>query len=62
MDITSDPGAVLLLRQGADAGKVSLAAIKNQAKIDQDMVAMATQSVMAPSSDPTRGSVVDTRA
>ncbi len=61
MDVTTDPGAALILRAGGSQQAVGLSALKRQAKTDADVVTMAMQSVQHGSSDPNRGKHFDVR-
>ncbi|MEI6984805.1 MAG: hypothetical protein WCK65_01635 [Rhodospirillaceae bacterium] len=60
MDISMDPGAALILRQGADQNKISLGAIKRQARADADIVNMAIDTVKSTPVDASRGTAINT--
>ncbi len=61
MDVTTDPGAALIMRAGGSQQAVGLSALKRQAKTDADVVTMALQTVKNGSSDPNRGQHFDAR-
>ncbi|MEI7607476.1 MAG: hypothetical protein WCJ64_08830 [Rhodospirillaceae bacterium] len=60
MDVSTDPGAALMLRMGPAQQGANLSAIKHEAQTETAVATMAMQTV-ASSSDPNRGQNLDTR-
>jgi len=61
MDVSMDPGAALMLRMGPTQQAASFSALKREATNEAAVATMAMQTAGAPSTDPNRGQVVDTR-
>ena len=62
MDVSMDPGAALMLRMGPSQQAASLSAMKREASNEAAVATMAMQTAGAPSADPNRGQMLDTRA
>ncbi len=62
MDVSTDPGAALMLRMGPSQQTASLSALKREAKNEATVATMAMQTAGAPPPGSGRGQAVDTFA